>query len=85
MSIELKDFRGKITIETDCALESESQSSGKERQEIVREILHDWAIQRIKSASVLHRRLRAEGLPGIAEGIEGNRGESRGTPGKSRA
>lgn len=84
MSSELRDFRGKITIEADCALESESQSTGKERQEIVREILHEWAVQRIKSASVLDRKLRAEGFPGIAEGIEGNRGECRGKTGRTR-
>lgn len=78
---ELKDFRGKITLETDCAIEAESRASGKERQEIVREILHDWAVRRIDGASVLHRLLRAEGLPGIPEGIAGNRGECRGTSG----
>jgi hypothetical protein len=76
MANELKDFRGKITPEADCALEAES--SGRERQEIVREILHDWASRRINGASVLHRLLRAEGLPGIAEGVAGNRGEPRG-------
>jgi hypothetical protein len=84
MACELKDFRGKITLESDCALEAESRASGRERQEIVREILHDWAIRRIDGASVLHRLLRAEGLAGIAEGVSGNRGESRGTPGNSR-
>jgi len=81
MACELKDFRGKITLEADCALEAESRASGRERQEIVREILHDWAVRRIEGASVLDRRLRAEGLPGIAEGIAGNRGACRGKPG----
>lgn len=81
---ELKDFRGKITLESDCALEAESRASGKERQEIVREILHDWAVRRIDGASVLHRLLRAEGLSGIAEGVAGSRGESRGMQEGSR-
>jgi len=84
MACELKDFRGKITLESDCALEAESRASGKERQEIVREILHDWAVRRIGGASVLHRLLRAEGLPGIAEGVAGSRGECRGIAGDDR-
>lgn len=81
MASELKDFRGKITLETDCAVEAESRASGKERQEIVREILHEWAVRRIDGASVLHRLLRAEGLAGIAEGVAGNRGDCRGSTG----
>lgn len=85
MACELKDFRGKITLESDCALEAESRASGKERQEIVREILHDWAVRRIDGASVLHRLLLAEGLSGIAEGVAGSRGELRGMPGNERA
>jgi len=36
MAAELKDFRGRITVETDCVLEAESRASGRERQEIVR-------------------------------------------------
>lgn len=84
MACELKDFRGKITLESDCVLEAESRASGKERQEIVREILHDWAVRRIGGASVLHRLLRAEGLPGIAEGVSGSLGECRGSLGESR-
>lgn len=82
MGVELKDFRGKITPEADCVLEAESRSTGKERQEIVREILHEWAQQRIHGASVLHRLLRAEGLSGIGEGVPGNRRASKGEPGQ---
>jgi hypothetical protein len=85
MAADLKDFRGKITPEADCALEAESRSTGKDRQEIVREILHDWAMQRIHGASVLNRLLRAEGLTGIDGGVAGNRGESQGMPGRKRA
>lgn len=85
MGIELKDFRGKITPEADCVLEAESRSTGRERQEIVREILHDWAMQRIHGASVLNRLLHAEGLAGIDGGVSGNRGESQGASGRKRA
>lgn len=84
MGIELKDYRGRITPETDCVLEAESRSTGRDRQEIVRDILHDWAQQRIHGAMVLHRLLRAEGLQGIAGGMEGKQGEREGGRGNAR-
>ncbi len=84
MSIELKDYRGRITAEADCVLEAESRSTGKDRQEIVREILHAWALSRIHGATVLHNLLRAEGLRGIDGGIGGNAREREGTRGSGR-
>jgi hypothetical protein len=74
MGVELKDYRGRITPETDCCLEAESRSTGRERQEIVRDILHSWALERIHSATVLHNLLRAEGLKGIDGGVSGSAG-----------
>lgn len=71
MGVELKDFRCRITPEADCVLEAESRSTGRERQEIVREILHEYAMQRIRGATVLDRLLRGEGLPGVSEGVKG--------------
>lgn len=85
MGIELKDFRGRITPEADCVLEAEARATGRERQEIVREILHAWAMERIHGASVLHRLLLAEGLKGIDGGTRGSVGECEGTTGKGRA
>lgn len=73
--IELKDFRGKITPEADCVLEAESRVTGKERQEIVRQILHEWALQRIEVHTVLQKRLRAEGLLRESKGTAGSGGE----------
>ncbi len=73
MAIELKDFRGKITPEADAALEAVSRVTGRDRSEIVRELVHEWALQKISEASVLHRLLQAEGLTGIGDGIAGNR------------
>lgn len=73
--LDLKDFRGKITAEADCVLEAESRVTGRERQEIVRQILHEWALQRIEVHTVLEKRLRAEGLAVASGGMAGNRGE----------
>jgi hypothetical protein len=85
MSAELHDYRGRITAETHCALEALSRATGKDQQEIVRGILHDWAVQQIHAASVMHRLLQAEGLSGITEGAAGNPRESQGTSGRRRA
>lgn len=76
MSTELKDFRGKITVEADCVIEAEARTTGRDKAEIVREWLHDEALRRIRAATLLDRLLRAEGEPGIAEGGSGNRRES---------
>jgi hypothetical protein len=80
MSAELKDFRGKITIEADCVLEAINRVTGRERSEIAREVLHRWALEEIDKHSVLTRLLRSEGLlrppQGVAvasEGISGSR------------
>lgn len=75
MSAELKDFRGKITAETDAVLEAINRVEGRDKSEIARQVLHEWAIARIHESTVLDRLLRAEGLRGIDAGIAGNRRE----------
>lgn len=78
MSAELKDFRGKITVEADCVIEAEARATGRDKAEIVRDWLHEKALSRIHAATLLDRLLRAEGEPGITEGSVGNRRESAG-------
>lgn len=68
MSAELKDFRGKLTAETDCVLEAMNRVSGRDRSEIVREILHKWAVDKIHEHSVLTGLLAREGLAGEYQG-----------------
>lgn len=77
MAAPLKDFRGKITAEADCVLEALNRVSGKDRSEIVRDILHDWALSKIDENKVMAKLLRAEGLAGEDEGIAGS-GTARG-------
>ncbi len=85
MSIELHDYRGKITPETDAVLEAQARAQGVERQVIARDVLHRWAVEQIHAATVLHGQLLAQGLPGIGGGVQGasrgvagNRGECEG-------
>lgn len=71
MAAELRDLRAKVTLEAYCALEAETQVSGRDKSEIVRDILHAWALDQMRKASVLDRLL-------MAEGIAGNRREPEG-------
>lgn len=91
MSADLHDFRGKFTTRTACALEARSQATGKSQQEIVREVMDQWAADEVHAAMVLHRQLLAQGLRGIDGGMrgsavdsEGNSGESQGLRGSGR-
>jgi hypothetical protein len=72
MSAELRDFRGKITVETDTVLDAIARSSGKDRSEIARDVLHRWAEEQIHVASLIDQRLKAEGLLALVEGERGS-------------
>jgi hypothetical protein len=74
VAADLKDFRGKITIETHCVVEAMHRVSGDDRREIVRKVLHEWAVQKVREAKITDALLRSEGIPGIVEGIAGHRG-----------
>lgn len=64
MSLDLHDQRVKVTVETHCALEAERRISGKDRSEICREILHDWAMRRIHASKLTLHLLDCEGISG---------------------
>lgn len=66
--LELVDARIKITPETDCVLESVHRATGKDRSEIAREVLHEWAQQHIHQYKVLNQLLDGKGLNGESEG-----------------
>lgn len=81
VSIELKDFRGKITVETACWLEAEARATGKQQQEIAREILHEWAAKRLHAATVAQGLMQVEGVDAASEGLamarQGRAGSAR--------
>lgn len=70
MSAELRDFRSKITPQTDMALDAMSRAFKRDKADIAREVLHQWALRKILEANVLSRLLRAEGVSGAVEGID---------------
>lgn len=78
MSLELIDARLKMTHETNAVLEALSRTSGRDRSELMRDVLHDWALNKIHEANVLAGLLKSQGLTGIEGGVSGNRRDSQG-------
>lgn len=76
MSLELRDLRAKITVETDCAIDGYAAAQDMEKGEAVREILHRWAVKQIEGAMVLQARLKREGMEASGKGTSGHGGES---------
>lgn len=65
MSLDLKDLRVRLTVESWAAIQARAEVSGKEMSEVVREILHAWFVKQRDEIILLNRNLEREGLPGI--------------------
>lgn len=63
------DLRVKIDATTHCALIAHARAHGVDRNEIVRDILGEWAGRQVHGARMLASCLRAKGEAGAAEGI----------------
>ena len=72
MSLPLIDMRSKITAEADAVLEAQHKATGREKSEIVRDVLHKWAVAEIHTASVLSSILLREGIAGQMREAGGN-------------
>jgi hypothetical protein len=66
MSADLIDLRAKIDELTDTVLDDEQAETGADRSELVRCILHDWAVSKVRRATLLCKRLDAQGIVGKA-------------------
>lgn len=75
MSLPLIDLRAKVTVEADAVLEAIQRSTGKDKSEVVRDVLHKWAMAEIHAATVLQGILKREGLTGADAGQAGRAGE----------
>ena len=61
---DLRDLRAKITPEADQVLEAVSRASGKDKSELVREVLHEWSARKLHEATLIHRLAHREGTEG---------------------
>lgn len=68
---DLRDLRVKITIETDTVLDALARVTGRDRNDVAREVLDKWAADRIQESSLIDARLKAEGLLALTEGAPG--------------
>lgn len=68
MSTELIDLRAKITDLADAVLDVQRDLTGKDRSEIVRDVLHEWATRKASEASLLCKTLTAKGFNGKGGG-----------------
>lgn len=62
MSLELRDLRLKVSVETDVILTALSRHSGREKIEIARELLHVAALNKIGEAKLIVSLCQVEGL-----------------------
>jgi hypothetical protein len=79
MSEALRDFRGKITAETDAALEALNRATGRDKSEIARAVLHKWAEEQLHAARLMVRLAGREG--GVRE-RQGGGGDDEGVDAK---
>ena len=64
MSAELIDARTRITELTDAVLDVQHRITGKDRSELMREALHDWATRYEHGSSLLHKEMERRGIKG---------------------
>jgi hypothetical protein len=66
----MHDFRGNVSDETHVVLEAVRRVTGRTHQDIARDVLHQWAVDRLHEATLMHRLAKAEGIPTEASGGE---------------
>lgn len=64
MSLDLVDQRYKATPETDAVLEALHRATGKDKSEITRDVMHEFAIKKLMEASLMTQQMKAKGLSG---------------------
>jgi len=71
MSLPLIDMRCKVSPATDALLETLHRTTGRDKSEIARDVLHKWAEKEIHAAMLLHGELNRNGLLRDYEGVLG--------------
>jgi hypothetical protein len=61
MATPLKDFRMGITEQIDAALDAQAAAFGKDKAQVARDVLGEWARLKHREHMMYGRRLRANG------------------------
>jgi hypothetical protein len=70
MALPLKDFRMGITEQVDAALDAQAAAFGKDKAQVAREVLSEWARMKHREHMVYGRRLRANGMQMDLDGLD---------------
>ena len=62
MATPLKDFRCAITEQIDAALDAQAAAFGKDKAQVAREVLGDWARMKHREHMMYGKRLRSNGM-----------------------
>lgn len=68
---DLVDFRTKVHRKTHSVLFAKAQATGRDMQDLAREVLAKWAEGELHAATVMERVLRSEGVLGESGGNRG--------------
>lgn len=72
MAADYRSSHVKLTVEADAVVEAHARARDKDRTEIIRDVMHKWALEQIEIARLTEQRLRAEGVSGSSEGESGS-------------
>ena len=64
MSLDLKDFRTKLPVETMAVIKGMAAAFNKDESEIARDVLNEWADKISHAARVADKYLQVEGVVG---------------------
>ena len=70
MSLPVKDYRGGITPLSHAVLSSIAEANGMEMQELVRDVLHKFALKQVRACSLIQRALKANGIAMERDGVD---------------
>lgn len=65
---DLIDVRCKVTTETNQVLDALARAGELDKSEVIRTVLHEWALREIHKATLVVRLTRSEGSNAAGEG-----------------
>lgn len=65
---DLIDVRCKVTEEANQVLEAHARAGNSDKSEVIRQVLHEWALREIHKATLISRLTRSEGAVKASSG-----------------